>query len=210
SSLFYKKEVLNNINLEIKKGETFGLIGKNGSGKSTLLRLISEVLYPSKGKITVNGKVAPLLSLGVGLQPELSGYDNIKLCCALLGYSKREIKEAKDDILAFSELTEEDLSMQVKRYSSGMKSRLSFSIATAQTPEILLVDEVLSVGDLSFKKKCTERINEIKKSGSTILFVSHSLKDMLDLCDRGAYIAKGDLMCVDSIDKVVGTYKQSV
>jgi len=208
-SFYYKKKVLDQINLEVYKGEVFGLIGRNGSGKSTLLRLISKVLYPTSGKIEVNGQVAPLLSLGVGLQPELSGIDNIKMCSVLLGRTKKELHKTIEEVASFSELSMENLNMQVKRYSSGMKSRLSFSIATAKLPKILIIDEVLSVGDITFKEKCYQKIRDIKDAGTTILFVSHGLQDMKNLCDRGALIEKGKVIETGKIEDIIKTYKKN-
>jgi len=208
NAFYYQKQVLHQINLEVCKGEVFGLIGRNGSGKSTLLRLISKVLYPTEGKVEVFGQVAPLLSLGVGLQPELSGIDNIKICSVLLGRGRKEIKQTIEEVASFSELSMEDLSMQVKRYSSGMKSRLSFSIATAKLPKILIIDEVLSVGDVKFKEKCYQKIKEIKEAGTTILFVSHGLQDMKRLCDRAALIEKGRIVQVGDTSSVIDTYKE--
>ncbi|NNM15248.1 MAG: ATP-binding cassette domain-containing protein, partial [Bacteroidia bacterium] len=145
--LFEKKKVLHDINLQIEKGDCFGLIGKNGSGKSTLLRAVAGIIEQDSGEITVRGKVAPMLALGVGLEPELSGLENIKLLCTLIGYTKDEYEESLKNIIAFSELNEQSINMQVKRYSTGMMSRLAFSIAVANTPEVLIVDEALSVGD---------------------------------------------------------------
>ncbi len=208
NAFYYQKQVLHQINLEVYQGEVFGLIGRNGSGKSTLLRLISKVLYPTEGKVEVFGQIAPLLSLGVGLQPELSGIDNIKICSVLLGRTRSEIKETIQEVASFSELSIEDLSMQVKRYSSGMKSRLSFAIATAKLPKILIIDEVLSVGDIKFKEKCYQKIREIKEAGTTILFVSHGLQDMMKLCDRAALIEDGSLVKVGDITSVIETYKE--
>mgnify|MGYP000973268530 FL=1 len=156
---FVRKQVLFDINLQIKRGECFGILGRNGSGKSTFLRMLSGIIKPDSGSLTVDGSVAPLLALGVGLEQELSGYENIKLCSSLMRIPAERIKNTIDAIREFSELTHEQLDMQVKRYSSGMISRLGFSIAVSYDPEIFIIDEALSVGDLFFREKCYKRIN---------------------------------------------------
>ena len=151
---FVRKHVLKGINLEINKGECFGLLGRNGSGKSTLLRVIAGIMPIDKGTRNVYGKVAPVLALGVGLEPELSGYENIKIAGVLMGLTKSEIKNCRSFVREFSELSDDDLKMQVKRYSTGMMLRLSFSIAVSNSPEILIIDETLAVGDQGFQVKC--------------------------------------------------------
>ena len=185
-----KKFVLKNINFEVKKGESIALLGKNGSGKSTLLRALSGIIEPEKGEITINGNVAPLLGLGVGLEYELSGLENIKLSCALMGMTKQETKKLLPEILEFSELGEA-ANWQVKRYSTGMMSRLAFSIAIMKQPDVLLIDEVLSVGDLGFQQKCLSKVEEIKKNGATIVFVSHNFKEVERMCTKGAVVNNG-------------------
>lgn len=203
---FIRKQVLYKLNLEINRGECFGILGRNGSGKSTLLRVLSGIIKPDSGILNVSGQVAPLLALGVGLEPELSGYENIKLCSSLMKISKDQIKNSVKKIMEFSELTHEDLSMQVKRYSSGMISRLGFSIAVTNNPEILIIDEALSVGDVFFKEKCFKRILEIKESGATILFVSQEPNELKKICDRGMVIDKGEIVFVGSIDDMESKY----
>lgn len=189
-----KKEVLNDISFTIKKGEAIGVLGKNGSGKSTLLRVLSGIIKPERGELIVNGKIAPLLALGVGLEPDMSGYENIKLLGLLSGYSSSKAKGLTQIVQDFSELSSEALSMEVKRYSSGMISRLGFAIATAYNPEILIIDEALSVGDLFFREKCYNRILEIKKSGSTILFVSQEPSELKKICDKGLVMENGRVL----------------
>lgn len=182
---FVKKQVLFDLTLEIEKGECFGVLGRNGSGKSTLLRVLSGIIKPDSGELLVQGKVAPLLALGVGLEAELTGYENIQLCSSLMKIPQKSIDKSIERIMDFSELTHDQLSMQVKRYSSGMLSRLGFAIAVANTPEILIVDEALAVGDLFFREKCYKRINEIKESGTTIIFVSQDPRELAKICKRG-------------------------
>lgn len=205
--LLQKSYVLRNVNLQINKGECFALLGKNGSGKSTLLRALSGIITPDKGKIELFGAVAPLLGLGVGLEHELTGIENIKLCCALMGMSKQEIKQTLPEIIEFSELGEA-VNWQVKRYSTGMMSRLSFSIAIIKRPEILLIDEVLSVGDVGFQQKCLEKVKEIKDSGATIIFVSHNFKEVQSMCTRAALVNHGTVEFVGTVDEVGERYNQ--
>jgi len=186
--LFTKKDVIKNLSLNIYKSEVLGIVGKNGTGKSTLLKAIAGILEPMSGKIIVRGKIAPLLSLGSGIELELTGYENIKLLGSLMGYSRKQMMSMNEKVIAFSELSDEQLQAPVKTYSSGMMARLSFSIAITETPEILIIDEVLAVGDQGFQRKCMNRINEIHKKGGTILFVSHSLADVQRICTRGICI----------------------
>lgn len=193
SKLFVRKKVIHNLSLNIYKGEVLGIVGKNGCGKSTLLKAIAGVLEPVNGTIEVHGKIAPLLALGSGIEMELTGYENIKLQGSLMGNSRKEIVQMRQNVIDFSELTPEQLQNPVKTYSSGMIARLSFSIAVSKTPEILIIDEVLAVGDVGFQKKCYDRINEIKEMGSTILFVSHSLQEVQRICTRGLCINNGKI-----------------
>ena len=205
--LLQKSFVLKNVNIQINKGECFALLGKNGSGKSTLLRALSGIIIPEKGTIEIHGKVAPLLGLGVGLELELTGIENIKLLCALMGMNKAEIKKTLQDIIEFSELGEA-INWQVKRYSSGMMSRLSFSIAIVKQPEILLIDEVLSVGDLGFQQKCLKKILEIKENGATIVFVSHNFNEVLNMCTRAALVNNGTIEYIGTVEEVGEKYNQ--
>jgi ABC-type polysaccharide/polyol phosphate transport system ATPase subunit len=206
-SPFQKKEILKGVNLEVKKGECFALMGKNGSGKSTLLRTLAGIITPSSGTIQVNGRIAPMLSIGAGLELELSGYDNIRIIATLMGMNKQEIKDATAFVEDFSELSKADLKMQVKRYSAGMTARLGFSISVSQTPDILIVDEALSVGDIGFQEKCAERINQIKGSGCSIIYVSHSLVELKRICTHGACLVDGKVAMKGPIDDVAVFYE---
>ncbi len=203
--LLQKSFVLKNVNLQINKGESFALLGKNGSGKSTLLRALSGIITPDKGKIELFGAVAPLLGLGVGLEQELTGIENIRLSCALMGMTKAEIKQRLPEIIEFSELGEA-IHWQVKRYSTGMMSRLSFSIAIIKQPEILLIDEVLSVGDLGFQQKCLKKVMEIKDNGATIIFVSHNFEEVSNMCSRAALVNNGTVEFVGPVKEVGERY----
>lgn len=204
---FVRKQVLFDINLQIKRGECFGILGRNGSGKSTFLRMLSGIIKPDSGSLTVDGSVAPLLALGVGLEQELSGYENIKLCSSLMRIPAERIKNTIDAIREFSELTHEQLDMQVKRYSSGMISRLGFSIAVSYDPEIFIIDEALSVGDLFFREKCYKRINEIIETGATILFVSQDPKELQKICKRGMILDQGRIKHIGDIGTIQDHYK---
>ena len=204
--LFHKKTVLSNISFEIKRGDSIGFLGRNGSGKSTILKAIAGVIPPEKGSIEVNGHIAPMLALGVGLEPELSGYENIKIGCSLMGLSRDRIKQLMRKIVDFSELTDSDLKMQVKRYSSGMRARLGFAMAVAEQPEILIVDEALSVGDQRFQEKCAHRIDEMRSKGTTILFVSHSMSEIKRICNKAIWINQGVLMAQGDVNEVAQQY----
>ena len=207
--LFEKKTVLKNITFDVAPSDCVGFLGRNGSGKSTILKAIAGVIPPETGSITVNGKIAPMLALGVGLEPELSGYENIKIGCSLMGFPRQKVNELLESIVDFSELSHEDLAMQVKRYSSGMKSRLGFSIAVSQQPEILIIDEALSVGDANFKEKCSKRIDSIREQGATILFVSHSMGEVKRICNKAIWIHNGEFKASGDVDEVIQQYNQS-
>jgi len=203
---FEKKSVLKNLNLNIRRGECVGIMGKNGCGKSTLLRTIAGIMTPDSGEIIVRGSVAPMMALGAGLEPELTGRENIHLVATLIGYSKKEIRDAINSIIEFSELTLDEIDMQVKRYSSGMISRLAFAIAVANTPEILIIDEALAVGDMGFRRKCANRINEIKEEGSTILYVSHHTEEIKSICTRAIFMEDGRITLEGDVDTVCEYY----
>jgi ABC-type polysaccharide/polyol phosphate transport system ATPase subunit len=205
--MFEEKKILRGIDLEIYRGECFGLLGKNGSGKSTLLRTLAGIIPPNKGIIKINGRIAPLLALGVGLEPEMSGIENIKLCCTFMGLTQKEIVKCTPDIIAFSELGH-DIHMQTKRYSSGMMARLAFSMAVATKPEILVVDEALAVGDAGFQNKCMNRINELRAGGTTIIYVSHNHEEIKKLCDRVAWLKDGRIEMVGDVHKVGDLYME--
>ncbi len=181
---------LKNIDLEISSGETVGIIGKNGAGKSTILGLLAKVLKPTSGQISVKGRVAPLLELGAGFHPELSGRQNILLNGVLLGMLKREVEEKVDEIISFSEL-EDFIYQPIRTYSSGMLARLGFSVAIHCNPDIMLVDEVLAVGDQDFQKKCMEKMYFFKQLGKTIVLVSHNMEELNKVCDRVILIKDG-------------------
>jgi lipopolysaccharide transport system ATP-binding protein len=203
---FQKKKVINGISLQVEKGSCFAIMGRNGCGKSTLLRIISGIIQPDGGSVEVNGKVSPLLALGVGLEPELSGLENIKLSCLLTGIPGNSLKTAIETVKNFSELTDQDLKMQIKRYSTGMIARLAFSIALAEEPEILIIDEILAVGDEGFQNKCYQRIIELKEKGTTILFVSHSPADIERICDRGILLDNGSIVFEGGPQELVQHY----
>lgn len=197
---------LNNLNFEIKKGEVVGIIGPNGSGKSTILKLIAGVMSPSSGKVSVDGQVSPLIELGAGMHPELSGLENIYLNGAILGLKRKEIDKNLQDIIDFSEISE-FINQPVKHYSSGMYMRLAFSIAIHVHPEILLVDEILAVGDTDFQAKCFKKMNEYKKDNNvTIVFVSHNLKQVETFCERVIYIDHSKIIADGKAIEVVKKY----
>ncbi len=198
---------LGGIDLTVYKGEVFGLIGNNGAGKSTTLKVISRVLRPTKGRVRVYGKIAPLLELGAGFHPELTGRENIYLNGALLGYSRQEMDKVFQNIVEFSELGE-FIDAPIRTYSSGMYARLGFSVATAHQPEILILDEILSVGDESFQAKCRERMRQFRENGATILMVSHGLAAMSEMCNRVGWIDHGKLRIVGKPDEVIAAYRQ--
>jgi len=199
---------LQNINLEINHGEVFGLIGRNGAGKSTMLKIIARVLTPSSGRIEVNGNVSPMLELGAGFHPELSGRENIFLNGALLGFSKHEMDEKFNRIVEFAEL-ENFIDAPMRTYSSGMWARLGFAVATDSQPEILLVDEVLAVGDEQFQLKCFERIESFQKEGTTIIIVAHNMSTISQKCDRVCWIDHGEAKYVGSPDEAIQKYRLS-
>jgi lipopolysaccharide transport system ATP-binding protein len=205
-SPFEHKVVLKDLDLTIYRGECLGVMGRNGCGKSTLLRTIAGIMKPDSGTIEVKGSVAPLMALGVGLEPELSGFENIKLVGTLMGLSRSDLKNSIDAIIDFSELTSDEIEMQVKRYSSGMMARLAFSIAVANLPEILIIDEALAVGDLGFRQKCAKRINEIKASGSTIIYVSHHLEEIKNICTRAIFMDEGKIAVEGDVNMVCDYY----
>ena len=193
---------LKGINFEVKKGERLGVLGFNGSGKSTLLKVVSGVLKPSEGKVQTRGIVAPLLELGAGFSPQYTGRENIYLYGAVLGYSKDFLDEKFDEIADFSGLGE-FIEVPIKNYSSGMKSRLGFSIATIVEPDILILDEVLSVGDKRFRSKCEKKIMSMFDRGVTVLFVSHSLEQVQRLCDKAVILDSGRLVAHGSVEKLL-------
>lgn len=200
---------LRDVSFSVPVGTTFGLIGENGSGKSTLLKCMAKILRPEEGRITINGKVSALLELGAGFHPELSGRDNVYLNGAILGLSRKEVVRRFDDIVAFAGL-ERFIDTPVKNYSSGMYVRLGFSVAINVEPDLLLVDEVLAVGDEQFQRRCAEKFADLKRSGRTIVLVSHSLGSVSSMCDTVAWLDHGTLQRVGDPSDVVDEYLSSV
>jgi lipopolysaccharide transport system ATP-binding protein len=196
---------LKDINFEIKQGDRVGIIGRNGAGKSTLLKILSRITEPTTGKITLNGRVASLLEVGTGFHPELTGRENIYLNGAVLGMTRIEIKKKFDEIVDFSGV-EKFLDTPVKRYSSGMYVRLAFAVAAHLEPEILLVDEVLAVGDAEFQKKCLGKMKDVSMEGRTVLFVSHNMPAVKRLCSRGILLDGGTMLLDSNVENVVSTY----
>ncbi len=196
---------LQDVSFTVEHGETVGIIGPNGAGKSTVLKLISRILEPTSGQIVVRGRVGALLELGAGFHPDLTGRENIYLNGSILGLSRAEIRRRLDDIIGFAEL-ERFIDVPVRHYSSGMYVRLGFSVAVHTDPEILLVDEVLAVGDAAFQRKCLERINELRRAGVTVLFVSHSAETVRALCTRALWLENGRLVADDVAEAVVLRY----
>ncbi len=200
----YKREkrkrtliAINDITFSIKKGESFGLTGPNGSGKSTILGLIAGVLKPDCGIIKTNGRIAPLLELGAGFHPELTGRENIMLNSIILGMTKKKAEKKIDEIIEFSELGD-FIEQPIRTYSTGMLARLGFSVAVYIDPEVLLVDEILAVGDENFQKKCIDKMMSFKNKGVTIVFVSHSMAQVHEICDRVARMEKGKLLSIEN------------
>ena len=189
---YENREVLKDISFSVKKGEAIGLIGHNGCGKSTTLKLLTRIMYPDSGTITMNGRVSSLIELGAGFHPDMSGRENIYINASIFGLSRKEIDARLDDIIAFSEL-EEFIDNPVRTYSSGMYMRLAFSVAINVDADILLIDEILAVGDVNFQEKCFERLREIKREGTTIVIVSHSLSQIEQICDRSIWIDGGKI-----------------
>lgn len=200
---------LKNVSFDIQKGETVAIIGKNGAGKSTMLKLIAGVSSPTKGTVTIGGKVAPLIELGAGFHPELSGRENIMLNGVILGLREKEVEQKFNDIVAFAEV-EKFIDMPVKYYSSGMYVRLAFSVAISVTPEILLVDEVLSVGDLAFQEKCMKKMEEFRDQGVTIVLISHALGVVKKFCNRVIYIQKGNVRYDGSVKEGLAMYENDL
>jgi lipopolysaccharide transport system ATP-binding protein len=196
---------LKDVSFEIKRGEVVGIIGRNGAGKSTLLKILSRITEPSAGSVEIKGRVASLLGVGTGFHPELTGYENIYLNGAILGMSRAEIRKKFDEIVAFGDV-EKFLDTPVKRYSSGMSVRLAFAVAAHLEPEILVVDEVLAVGDAEFQKKCLGKMQDVSKGGRTVLFVSHSMGAVRALCSRGIVLASGKIGFAGDINVAVDMY----
>lgn len=204
--MFQEFLALKDINLEIKRGESWGLIGSNGSGKSTLLKLICGILKPYKGSVEVKGTIAPLIELGAGFDGELTARENIFLNGALLGHKKSFMQQYFDEIIEFSEL-QDFVDVPIKNFSSGMAARLGFAVATIVKPDILIVDEVLAVGDHAFQEKCKKRMEEMLKGGTTLLFVSHSAEQVKELCENVVWIDKGVVKMSGKATEVISFYE---
>lgn len=211
--LFWRKTrtedfwALRGITLSIPKGTTVGLIGRNGSGKSTLLKIISRILYPTRGEVKVHGRLSTLLELGAGFHPDFTGMENIFLNASILGLSRKETKERLNDIIAFAELGD-FINNPVRSYSSGMYMRLGFAVAVHVDPEILLIDEVLAVGDLAFQEKCLAKIRELQKRGTTIVFVTHSPQQVKDFCDIAVWLDAGEIRMMGDAQEVAEAYRE--
>lgn len=209
--LFWKRnkretrEVLKDINLTIKNGEAVALIGVNGSGKSTLLKLMTKIIYPTKGEIVTNGKLTSLLELGAGFHPDFSGRENIYFNASILGLTKKQIDARLEEIIEFSELRD-FIDNPVRTYSSGMFMRLAFAVAINVDADILLVDEILSVGDQHFQEKCLNKMKELKAQGKTMVFVTHSLGSARELCDRAVWLNKGHIQLDGDVNEVIDEY----
>ena len=197
---------LENVTFDVKRGEIFGVIGRNGAGKSTLLKVVSGIYKPTSGKTVSAGRIAPMLELGSGFDMELSGHDNIFLNGAILGFSEEFLKRKYDEIVAFSELGE-FIHQPIKTYSSGMMMRLAFSVATIVEPEILIVDEILAVGDASFQQKSRARMLELMQGGTTVLFVSHSIDQIREMCDRVLWLDHGQVKMLGDTQTVCDAYQ---
>ena len=200
---------LRDVSFEVKRGEIVGIIGRNGAGKSTLLKVISGIFKPTEGKVVTAGRVAPMLELGSGFDMELSGHDNIFLNGAILGFSEEFLKSKYDEIVAFSELGE-FIDMPLKTYSSGMLARLAFSVATMIEPEILIVDEILAVGDAAFQEKSRARMMELMSGGTTVLFVSHSMNQIREMCERAIWLEHGKVQMVGPTEEVCNAYEKQL
>lgn len=204
--LEYKEfEALKHVSFDVERGEVVGLIGHNGAGKSTLLKVISGILKPTEGSVTVRGNIAPMLELGSGFDMDMTGRENILLNGAILGYSEEFLRGKCEEIIAFSEI-EQFMDMPLRNYSSGMIARLAFSIATVVEPEILIVDEVLSVGDADFQEKSRRRMRELMSGGTTVLFVSHSLPQIREMCNRVLWLEHGEVQKFGNTNGIVDNY----
>ena len=201
-------EALKHVSFDVKRGEVVGLIGHNGAGKSTILKVISGILKPTEGGVTVNGNIAPMLELGSGFDFDMTGRENIFLNGAILGYSEEFLKSKYDEIVEFSEIGQ-FIDVPLRNYSSGMIARLAFSIATVVVPEVLIVDEVLAVGDANFQEKSKKRMMELMGGGTTVLFVSHSLSQIRELCDRVVWLDHGKVKMYGETQEVCDAYEAS-
>jgi len=202
-------DAVKNISFDVPHGQMLGLIGRNGSGKSTLLKIIAGVYRPTAGKVEVTGSLAPLIELGAGFHHDLTGRENILLNGLLMGYSKRQMLEREERIIEFAEIGD-FIDSPVKQYSSGMYMRLAFSVATEIDPDILLIDEILAVGDAPFQQKCVQRMRNFRQAGKTIVFVSHSMDQVAQLCDRAILIDQGTIMADGPPEEVIAVYQSAM
>jgi ABC-2 type transport system ATP-binding protein/lipopolysaccharide transport system ATP-binding protein len=202
---YHEFEAVSGVSFTVRKGEIVGLIGRNGSGKSTLLKIVAGVYRPSSGQVVVNGTLAPLIELGAGMHHELTGRENILLNGLLMGYSKEEMLSREQKIIEFADIGE-FIDSPVKQYSTGMYMRLAFSVATEVNPDILVVDEILAVGDFSFQEKCFDRLRSFREAGKTILFVTHSMGQIEEYCDRAILLEKGKLTVEGSAAEAIKAY----
>ena len=203
--LFQEFFAVKDVSFQIRRGEAWGIVGSNGSGKSTILKAVSGILKPWKGSITVNGSIAPLIELGAGFDGNLTARENIFLNGCILGHSEKYMKEHFDEIVEFAGL-EKFLDSPIKNYSSGMKARLGFAVATSVKPDLLIVDEILSVGDFRFRKKCEQRIQEMLDRGTTLLYVSHTMPEVLRICQKAMWMDKGVIRMSGSAEEVCDAY----
>ena len=199
-------QVLNGISFELKKGEALGILGRNGSGKTTLLRILSKIYKADSGSVEINGTLVPLLALGLGFHPELTATANIYQSSTLLGFDKKEISNQVDEIIKFAEL-EKFADTKIKNFSQGMLMRLAFSTAVQVNPDILVLDEVVAVGDMNFQKKCFNTIKDFKKRGKSIVLVSHSIRDIENVCDRAIFLNKGNIVKIGPTEEVISEYQ---
>ena len=205
--LHYKEfTALDHVSFSVRKGETLGLIGRNGAGKSTMLKVISGILKPTEGRVTCRGNIVPMLELGSGFDMELTGRENIFLNGAILGYDEEFLKEKYDEIVEFSELGQ-FIHVPIRNYSSGMMARLAFSVASVVNPEILIVDEILSVGDAAFQEKSRARMTEMMGGGTTVLFVSHNMEQVREMCSRVLWLEHGTVKMIGAADEICDAYQ---
>jgi ABC-type polysaccharide/polyol phosphate transport system ATPase subunit len=202
---YHDFDAIRDVSLEVPPGQMLGLIGRNGSGKSTLLKIIAGVYKPTAGQVQVYGSIAPLIELGAGFHHELTGRENILLNGLLMGYSKEEMREREQSIIDFAEIGD-FIDAPIKQYSSGMHTRLAFAVATEVDPQVLILDEILAVGDDAFQQKCFARIQNFRRAGKTILFVSHSMDTVIEFCDRAVLLEKGSIMADGDPTEVAGVY----
>ena len=207
--MFEEFIALRDIDLTIRQGESWAFVGRNGAGKSTLLKLISGILKPYKGKVTVTGSIAPMIELGAGFDSNLTAEENIYINGCIMGHSRQFMREHFDEIVEFAQL-QDFLKMPIKNYSSGMRARLGFAVATMVKPDILIVDEVLAVGDAAFRKRCNERMKEMLADGTTLLFVSHNNNDVRALCKNAVWLDHGQIHAIGTADEICTAYEESV